>query len=98
MENKKMESEESFRDSIATIDKQGKRVWIYAQKPFGKLYLLRTYASYIYLVIFFSLPFIKINGDPFFLFNIMIVWNLKDFIHGVVYESKIILEEWSKRM
>lgn len=66
-----MESDESFRDSIATIDKQGKRVWIYAQKPFGKLYSLRTYASYIYLVIFFSLPFIKINGDPFFLFNIM---------------------------
>lgn len=66
-----MESDESFRDSIATIDKQGKRVWIYAQKPFGKLYSLRTYASYIYLIIFFSLPFIKINGDPFFLFNIM---------------------------
>ena len=66
-----MESDESFRDSIATIDKQGKRVWIYAQKPFGKLYSLRTYASYIYLIIFFSLPFIKINGDPFFLINIM---------------------------
>ena len=28
---------DSFRDTIATIDNQGKRVWIYPKKPKGKL-------------------------------------------------------------
>ncbi len=60
---------DSFRDSIATI-KDGKRNWIYAQKPKGKLYHKRTIVSIIYLIIFFTLPFIKIDGEPLFLINI----------------------------
>jgi hypothetical protein len=28
--------DESFRDSIATVDQQGKRIWIYPKKPVGK--------------------------------------------------------------
>lgn len=67
---KNTESNESFRDSIATIDKEGDRVWIYAQKPKGKLYNKRTILSIIYLLIFFSLPFIKVDSDPLFLANI----------------------------
>ncbi|MDP1745825.1 MAG: cytochrome c oxidase accessory protein CcoG [Bacteroidota bacterium] len=67
---KNTESNESFRDSIATIDKEGDRAWIYAQKPKGKLYNKRTILSIIYLLIFFSLPFIKVDGDPLFLANI----------------------------
>lgn len=61
---------ESFRDSVATINKEGKRAWIYAQKPKGKLYNLRTILGLIYLIIFFLLPFIKYNGEPLFLLNI----------------------------
>lgn len=65
------QNDESFRDHIATIDETGKRVWIYAHKPKGKLYNLRSYFSYFYLVLFFSLPFIHINGDPLFMFNVL---------------------------
>ena len=95
LQNKKEETEvgkESFRDSIATIDKKGKRAWIYAQKPKGKLYNLRTYLSVLYLLIFFGLPFIKVHGDPLFLFNIierkfilfnMIFWPQDFFIFGL---------------
>jgi len=61
---------ESFRDSIATIDNEGKRKWIFPQKPFGKLYQLRNWFTLIYLIVFFSLPFIKLNGDPLFLLNV----------------------------
>lgn len=67
---KNTESNESFRDSIATIDKEGDRAWIYAQKTKGKLYNKRTVLTNIYLLIFFSLPFIKVDGDPLFLANI----------------------------
>jgi len=68
MENS--ESKESFRDSIATINEVGDRAWIYAQKPKGKLYNKRTVLSVLYLVLFFSLPFIYVNGEPLFLANI----------------------------
>ena len=65
------ENHESFRDSIATINTAGKRNWIFPKKPHGKLYKARTIVSFIYLLVFFSLPFIKINGDPLFLFDVV---------------------------
>lgn len=84
--------DKSFRDSIATIDEQGKRKWMYPFKPDGKLYDLRKYLSYVYLVVFFGLPFIKVAGDPLFMFNIierkfilfgMIFWPQDFFIFGL---------------
>lgn len=61
---------ESFRDRIATVDAKGKRKWIYALQPKGRFYSIRTYVSYFFFLIFFSLPFIHVNGRPLFLFNI----------------------------
>jgi cytochrome c oxidase accessory protein FixG len=61
---------EEFRDRLATIDKQGKRVWVYPQKPKGRLYNSRTLLSVLYLVVLFGLPFIHVNGHPLFLFDI----------------------------
>ncbi|MBX7202207.1 MAG: cytochrome c oxidase accessory protein CcoG [Bacteroidia bacterium] len=61
----------SFRDSISTIKKDGKRNWIYPTKPFGRFYNKRNIASIIYLVLFFALPFIKVNGEPLLLLNIV---------------------------
>jgi len=63
--------DEAFRDNVATISKEGKRNWIYAQQPKGRLYNLRTIVSVFYLILFFALPFIRINGDPVFLFNVL---------------------------
>ncbi|MFL5753429.1 MAG: cytochrome c oxidase accessory protein CcoG [Bacteroidia bacterium] len=65
------EKDENFRDSVATISREGKRNWIYAQKPKGPLYTARTITSIFYLVLFFGLPFFRVNGDPFFLFNVL---------------------------
>ena len=70
-ENKQEKDHDSFRDTIATIDKSGKRNWIFPKKPHGKLYNARTIVSIIYLVLFFSLPFIKVNGNPLFLFDLL---------------------------
>ncbi len=63
--------DESFRDSIATIDEEGKRAWIYPKKPKGKLYNKRTIVSIILLTLLFSGPFMKWNGHAMFLFNVI---------------------------
>ncbi|AKQ44957.1 cytochrome C oxidase [Rufibacter radiotolerans] len=61
---------EAFRDTIATVDKEGKRVWLYPKKPSGKLYQYRKYVSYLLLTLLFAGPFIKVNGLPLLMFNI----------------------------
>ena len=62
---------EQFRDSIGTINEEGKRSWVFPKKPSGKFYKYRSYVSYILLVFLLSAPFIKINGNQFLLFNIL---------------------------
>ncbi|CAN5392913.1 cytochrome c oxidase accessory protein CcoG [soil metagenome] len=62
---------DSFRDRIATVDEKGDRAWIYPKKPKGPLYNKRTIVSLIMLTLLFSGPFLKINGHPLLLFNIL---------------------------
>lgn len=64
-------NQESFRDKVATVDKKGKRIWMFPQKPEGRLYNLRKLATSLYLVVFFGLPFLKYDGHPIFLLNIL---------------------------
>ncbi|GGG35489.1 cytochrome c oxidase accessory protein CcoG [Croceivirga lutea] len=66
----KME-EENFRDSIATITKDGKRAWMFPKKPSGKFYEYRKYVSYFLLLFLFAAPFVKINGNQFLMFNVL---------------------------
>jgi len=54
---------------INAIAPKGKRKRIYALQPKGKLYRFRTALSLVYLLLFFGLPYININGNPLFLFN-----------------------------
>jgi cytochrome c oxidase accessory protein FixG len=60
---------DGFRDSIATVDAEGKRLWIYPKKPFGNLHRWRIIATIILFSVLFSGPFIRINGQPFLLLN-----------------------------
>ena len=63
--------DESFRDSIGTIDEQGKRKFIFPKKPKGKFYDYRKYVSYFLLIVLIANPFIKVNGNQFMMFNIL---------------------------
>ena len=63
--------DQKYRDKIATVDEQGKRVWIYPKKPSGRFYNARTYVSWVLLVFLFGIPFVKIGGEPLLLFNII---------------------------
>ncbi len=62
---------EKFRDSIATINDEGKRSWVFPKKPSGKFYKYRSIVSYFLLAFLFAAPFVKINGNQFILLNVL---------------------------
>ena len=74
--------DEQYRDTIATVDEKGKRVWIYPKKPKGRYHNKRIVVSIILLSILFAGPFIKIGGEPFLLLN---VFERKFSILGAVF-------------
>ncbi|MEQ9415316.1 MAG: cytochrome c oxidase accessory protein CcoG, partial [Cyclobacteriaceae bacterium] len=63
------EFDEEFRDSISTVDAEGKRVWVYPKKPSGRFHNWRIVVSTFLLAVLFAGPFIKLNGKPFMLLN-----------------------------
>ena len=74
------EFDEEYRDTIATVDEEGKRIWVYPKKPSGKFHNLRIVVSITLLAILFGLPLIKIDGDPFMLID---VFERKFIIFGI---------------
>ena len=66
-----MAENEDFRDEISTVDKDGKRVWVYPKKISGKYFNFRQIFAYTLLFFLFAAPHIKIGGEPLLLFNIL---------------------------
>jgi len=62
---------ENFRDHLTTADKRGRRQWVYAKKPTGDWTRRRTWVSWVLIGIMFAGPFVKINGNPLLLMNIV---------------------------
>ncbi len=71
MEESKITRDESFRDSIATINQDGNREYVFPKKPKGKLYNYRKIVSWLLLIFFFGMPFVKMGGEPFFLIDVI---------------------------
>ena len=75
MENNNLNLEigdsEEYRDHIATVDQSGKRIWLYPKKTGGRFYNARIWVSWIFLLLFLTVPFIKVNGEQFLQFNIL---------------------------
>ncbi len=95
----KNQNKESFRDRIATVDEQGKRKWVFAQKPKGRFYNIRTIVSGFFFLIFLTLPFIYVKGRPLFLFNVpkakfilfgQVFWPQDFFIFGIIMITFIV--------
>ncbi len=62
--------DQEYRDSLATVDAAGNRVWVYPKKPKGRLHNLRILVTVVLLGLLFAGPFIKINSQPLLLLNI----------------------------
>jgi cytochrome c oxidase accessory protein FixG len=63
--------DDSYRDKIATVDKSGKRIWLYPKKPKGVYFNKRKLVSYVLLFVLFITPFLKWKGEPLMLFNVV---------------------------
>ena len=80
-----------FREYLPTVDKKGKRVWIYPARPPGpgrgskrafNWYRARIMLSILLLVIMITGPFIRINGNPLLMMNVV---ERKFSIFGVMF-------------
>ena len=66
-----IQRDESYRDSISTVDKAGKRVWVYPKKPSGKFTRWRQWFGYSLLLLLFVGPFLRIGDEPLLMINIL---------------------------
>jgi cytochrome c oxidase accessory protein FixG len=62
---------DDFRDHLATADQQGNRRWLYPKKPSGKWHRRRAWFATALIVIMFAGPWIRLNGNPLLLLNIV---------------------------
>ncbi|HEY5909991.1 MAG TPA: cytochrome c oxidase accessory protein CcoG [Verrucomicrobiae bacterium] len=60
-----------FRDHISTADAEGRRKWLYPKKQTGRFYRARTWVSWLLLGVMFAGPFIRINGNPLLMINVV---------------------------
>ncbi|PCJ21333.1 MAG: cytochrome c oxidase accessory protein CcoG [Candidatus Cloacimonadota bacterium] len=77
-----MENKIDHRNRISTIDKEGGRKWIYAKAPKGFFTNLRNIVAFLLILILVGVPFLKINGNPLFMFNFP---DRIFFIFGIVF-------------
>ncbi len=61
---------DDFRNSIATVDAAGKRVWLYPKQPSGGLYRARKWLSYGLLALLFAGPWLRLGGLPVLMLNL----------------------------
>jgi len=99
MEDHKRGKEEAFRDTISTVDEQGKRKWLYPKKPKGKYTNYRDYLSYVLLVMLFGTPWVKIGGEPLLMINVVtrkfvmfgqVFWPQDFYLFGLIMITMVI--------
>src|SRR5690242_19167099 len=65
------EAHETFRNELASVAPDGRRKWVYARKPSGRWYRARTVVSWFLLAFLFLAPFVRVNGAPLMLLNVL---------------------------
>ncbi len=60
-----------FREHLVNVDRKGKRVWLFPKIIQGKFYKWRAQFSWVLLFFLLSAPWVKYNGHPLFLFNVL---------------------------
>ncbi len=63
--------EEGFRQRISTVGEDGDRKWIFPKKPFGKFHNARVFVTIFQLAVLFGMPFVRVNGEPLILLNVI---------------------------
>ncbi len=66
-----MSSPDTYRDRLGLVTDEGTRRWIYPKKPSGRYYTARTILSGFLLLVLFGTPFVRIDGHPYMMFNVV---------------------------
>jgi len=61
----------TFREKLGVLDKKGHREWVYPKAVNGRYYKARTAVGIALLTLMFAGPFLKINGQPIVLLNVV---------------------------
>src|SRR5215510_669060 len=62
---------QDYRDHLATADKEGHRRWLHPKKPSGQWHRRRVWVAVLLIGIMFAGPWIRINGNPLLMINIV---------------------------
>jgi len=65
-----MRAEGDYRDRLYTIDKSGRRKWVYSHFLRGRFMRARTIVAYLLLVFYLAMPWLIINGKQGILLDI----------------------------
>lgn len=66
-----MVQEEEFRDTIATVNAEGRRNRIFPKRVTGKFSSARKYVAWFLLVVLLTAPWMSIGGQPLFLVDVL---------------------------
>ncbi|MCP4521103.1 MAG: cytochrome c oxidase accessory protein CcoG [Cytophagales bacterium] len=95
-----MDTNSNFRDKLSTVSDKGERVWIYPKKPSGRFHKYRVLVSILLLIFMVGAPFVKVNGVPLIMFNIIerrfilfgqIFWSQDFFLFAIILITSIVL-------
>jgi cytochrome c oxidase accessory protein FixG len=73
---------EEFRDRVATVSAEGRRVWVYPRFQTGQFFTRRAAVAAVLWTILFAGPWIRIGGQPLLLLDIV---HLKFVVFGAVF-------------
>lgn len=65
------EEHDSFRNELASVARDGRRRWVYARQPSGRLSRIRTALSVVLLAFLLLAPFVTIQGQPLMLLDVL---------------------------
>jgi cytochrome c oxidase accessory protein FixG len=65
------EEHDAFRNELASVARDGRRKWVYARRPSGRLYRARTVLSWFLLAFLFLAPFIPVGSQPLMMLNVL---------------------------
>jgi cytochrome c oxidase accessory protein FixG len=66
-----LDEHDDFRNQLASVAPDGRRRWIYARQPSGRLYRAREVVSAGLLAFLVAAPFVRIGGQPAVLLNVL---------------------------
>lgn len=63
--------ESTYKDVLYTVDSRGNRKWVYPEISWGRFLKSRTIVSYILMLIYLLAPWLRVNGKPLILLNLV---------------------------